>query len=63
MCAPADYDALFTCVSHLAELLAVGLGTFALHHTIRLLDPLRAERVEQREARLRFSNDVVAESP
>lgn len=63
MCAPADYDALQTCVSHLAELLAVGLGTFALHHTIRLLDKIRTESVEQREARLRFSNDVVAESP
>lgn len=52
MCAPANYDALHTCILRIAELSTAGLATYALHLAIKRLGVLRREGRERPEAPL-----------
>ncbi|MBN1629176.1 MAG: hypothetical protein JW990_05405 [Thermoleophilia bacterium] len=52
MCAPADFDALHTCILRVLELSTAGLATYAIHWTIRLVTAPRRETPERPEVPL-----------
>ncbi len=41
MCGPADFDALQTCITRVAELSAAGLGSYTLYGVTSLVHKLR----------------------
>ena len=49
MCGPADFGALHTCMTSLAELSAAGLTTYSLYATASLCRQLRAKRGKRNE--------------
>lgn len=48
MCGPANFDALYACITRLAELSAAGVATYSVCKTVSLCRELRAAR-EQRD--------------
>ena len=57
MCGPPDFEALGTCVVHLAGLSAAGLGAYSVHKAASLCRRLRPKREQLRK---RTSGDVPA---
>lgn len=63
MCGPADFQALSTCVTHLAELSTVGLTTYVVCKTTSFCRELDTERREREEnASQNMPGQVVAEA-
>ncbi len=61
MCGPADFEALHTCMTRVAELSAAGVTTYAVCKTASLCRQLRTKREEQEETALRNVPAALAE--
>jgi hypothetical protein len=53
MCGPPDFDALRTCVSHLAELSVAGLTGYSVHKALSLCHRFGPKHRDQAEKPLR----------
>lgn len=53
MCGPADFEALSTCITRVAELSAAGLTTYSVCKAASLCRELRPNREKRKESGLR----------